>query len=68
VIWRLACIILFIINFQAKIVVGNEDKTTKYLNLDLFVVKHFFIATSLTCIFCTRADIDMHFVHGGRFG
>ena len=63
-IWILACIILFIIYYQAKIAVVNEDKILKYLTTDLFVVTYFFIVTSLICIFCTRADIDMHFLHG----
>ena len=62
-IWIVACIILFIIYYQAKIAVINEDKILKYLIIDLFVVTYFFIVTSLICIFCTHADIDMHFLH-----
>jgi hypothetical protein len=61
--WILACFILFIIYYQAKIAVIDEDKILKYLTIDLFVVTYFFIVTSLICIFCTHADIDMRFLH-----
>jgi hypothetical protein len=63
-IWILPCIILFIIYYEANIVVIKEDKILKYLTIDLFHVTYFFIVTSLICIFCMRADIDMHFLHG----
>jgi hypothetical protein len=43
----LACIILFIIYYQVKITVINEDKSLKYLTIDLFVVTYFFIVTLL---------------------
>jgi cation transport ATPase len=52
------------IYYQAKIAVINEDKILKYFTIDLFVVTYCFIVTLLICIFCTRADIDMHFLHG----
>jgi hypothetical protein len=55
---------LFVIYYEAKIVLIDEDKILKYLTIDLFVVTYFFIVTSLICIFCARADIDMHFLHG----
>jgi hypothetical protein len=42
-------IIVFIIYYQAKIVVVNEDKILKYLTIDLFVLTYFFN--------------DMHFMH-----
>jgi hypothetical protein len=63
-IWILACIIVFIIDYQAKLTMVNEDKILKYLTTAVFVVTYFFIVTSLICIFCTRVDTDMHFLHG----
>jgi hypothetical protein len=42
-IWILACIILFIIYYQAKIAIVNEGKILKYLTIDFFVVTYFFI-------------------------
>ena len=59
-----ACISLFIIHYQARTFVINVNKIQKYLTIDLIVVTYFFIVTSLICIFCTHADIDMHFLHG----
>jgi hypothetical protein len=64
--WILVFIILFIIYYQAKIGKVNKDKILKYLTADLFVMMYFFIVTSFiihVCIFCTCADIDMHFLH-----
>jgi hypothetical protein len=64
VIWILACISLFIINYKAKIFVINEEKILKYLTTELFVVvTYFFIVTSLIACFCMLADTDMHFLH-----
>jgi hypothetical protein len=58
-----ACI-LFIIYCQAKIVVRNELFNEDKMTIDLFVMLYFSIVTLLICIFCMRADIDMHFLHG----